>query len=58
MLGRLRDRGLTQLVKVRLGAVLLQDGAHQPGLQEGGPLVDQAALSPDVVLRTRGRAVT
>lgn len=49
-----RKHELTQLVEVSLRAVSLQDRAHHPGLQEGGPLVHQAALPPDVALRTRG----
>lgn len=44
---------LTQLVKVRLRAVFLQNGTHHPGLEEGGPLVHQAALPADVVLQTQ-----
>lgn len=51
---RLRRReALTQLVEVRVDAVGAGDGAQQPRLQEGGPLVDQAALPPDVALSRR-----
>lgn len=42
---------LTQFVEVSLGAVLLQDRTHHPGLEEGGPLVHQAALPSDVTLQ-------
>lgn len=42
---------LTQFVEVSLGAVLLQDRTHHPGLEEGGPLVHQAALPSDVILK-------
>lgn len=42
---------LTQFVEVSLGAVLLQDRTHHPGLEEGGPLVHQAALPSDVILQ-------
>lgn len=41
---------LTQLVKVRLGALRPRDGAHQAGLEERAPAVDEAALPSDVVL--------
>lgn len=43
---------LTQLIKVSFGAVLFQNRAHHPGLEEGGPFVHQAALPSDVILHT------
>lgn len=48
---------LTELVEVGLGALGPRDGAHQAGLQECAPAVDEAALPSDVVLPgTRSRA--
>lgn len=53
MLRRLRTYFLlTQLIKVSFGAILFQNGAHHPGLEEGGPFVHQAALPSDVILHT------
>lgn len=48
--------GLTELVKVRLDAVVARHGAHQPRLQERAPLVDQAAVAAVVILGAGGRA--
>ena len=36
---------------MRVDAVGSGDGAHQPSLQEGGPLVHQAPVAPHVVLK-------
>lgn len=41
---------LTQLVEVGLGALRPRDGAHQAGLQERAPAVDEAALPSNIVL--------
>lgn len=43
----------TQFIKVRFGAVVLQNRTHHPGFQEGGPLVDEAALPSGVILQTK-----
>lgn len=42
---------LTQFVEMSLRAVFLQDRTHHPGLEEGGPLVHQAALPSNVILQ-------
>jgi len=48
---------LTELVEVGLGALGPGDGAHQAGLEERAPAVDEAALPSDVVLPgTKSRA--
>lgn len=41
---------LTKLVKVGFGALGPRDGAHQAGLEERAPAVDEAALPSNVVL--------
>ena len=45
---------LTELVEVRLNPVRPGHGADEPGLQEGAPLVDQAAVTTVVILRGGG----
>ena len=47
--------GPTQLVEVRLHPVAPGYRAHQPRLQEGGPLVDQRPLTSVVVLQVKTR---
>lgn len=47
--------GLTELVKVRLDAIVARHGAHQPRLQERAPLVDQAAVAAVVILGAGGQ---
>lgn len=44
---------LTQFIKVRFGAVFLQNWTHHPGFEEGGPLVHQTPLSSNVTLQTK-----
>lgn len=41
----------TELVELGVDSGRAGDRTHQPGLQEGGPAVDQAPLPPDVILR-------
>lgn len=41
---------LTELVEVGLGALGPRDGAHQAGLEECAPAVDEAALPSNVIL--------
>lgn len=40
----------TQLIKVCVQAFRPRHRAYQPGLQEGGPAINQASLPPDVIL--------
>lgn len=47
---RLQGLALTQLVEVCLSALRPGDGAHQAGLQERAPAVDEAALPSNIVL--------
>lgn len=43
----------TQLVKVSVYPVAARHGADEPGLQEGGPLVHQAPVTPQVILQAQ-----
>lgn len=45
-----RAGALTELVEVGLGALGPRDGAHQAGLEERAPAVDEAALPSNVIL--------
>lgn len=44
------SRPLTQLVEVSVDPIGSRHGAHQPRLQEGGPLVHQTPVAPKVIL--------
>lgn len=46
-----KGRSFTELVELGVDSGGAGDRTHQPGLQEGGPAVDQAPLPADVVLR-------
>lgn len=44
------EDALTQFIEVRIDAVGTGHGAQEPGLEESGPLVDQAPVAPHVIL--------
>lgn len=46
-----KEGSVTELIELCVDSRRAGDRTHQPGLQEGGPTVDQAPLPPDVILR-------
>lgn len=46
-----KEGSVTELIELCVDSGRAGDRTHQPGLQEGGPTVDQTPLPPDVILR-------
>ncbi len=50
---KLQEKSLTQFVKVCVYSITARHGANESSLQEGGPLIYQTPVTPEVILLDR-----